>query len=65
MYAGSTFSENRHAYLFKIMILDREFIKEKNILKSLPTPGNRILTSTDYRILFHKKEKISQRKAIG
>ena len=47
------------------MILDREFIKEKNILKSLPTPGNRILTSIDYRILFHKKEKISQRKAIG
>ena len=27
--------------------------KGKNIPKSLPTPGNRILTSTDYRIFFH------------
>ena len=65
MYAESTFSKNRHAYLFKIMILDREFIRKKNIPKSLPTPGNRILTSTDYRILFHisklclKKERKS------
>lgn len=62
MYAESTFSENRHSYLFKI-ILDREFIRGgKNSLNLYLLWGTGFLTSTDYRILFHTAKLFKKKR---